>query len=281
MLTSIFGVMKSIRLKNELFLFNEPKIMGIINLTPDSFFESSRANNISELLSKAEQMIKDGVDIFDVGGYSTRPGAADVSEAEELERVLEPIVNLKRYFPEIPISIDTFRSTVAKRAIEHGADMINDVSGGTLDQKMYQTAGYLEVPYILMHMRGNPQNMQTQTTYGNLTKEIIGDLAAKIILLRKSGVKDIIVDPGVGFAKNEEQSFTLIKDLRQFDILECPILIGVSRKSFIYKTLKINAVDSLNGTSIINTIALRNGANIIRVHDVRPAKEVIQLLSYL
>ena len=281
MLTSIFGDMKSIRLRNKLMDFTEPKIMGIINVTPDSFYGGSRVDSVSALLSKAEAMANEGVDVFDVGGYSTRPGAAEISVTEEIDRVSSSIEVLKKHFPEIPISIDTFRASVAKEAIYNGAEIINDISGGALDSAMFPLVAELQVPYILMHMRGNPKNMQEHTNYQNLLIDILFDLADKVKELRSSGVKDIIVDPGIGFAKNIDQNFELIKELKQFQILGCPILIGISRKSFIYKTLKITAEDSLNATTALHTFALLNGASILRVHDVKEANEVKELIQKL
>ena len=281
MLTSIFGDMKSIRLRNKLMDFTEPKIMGIINVTPDSFYGGSRVDSVSALLSKAEAMANEGVDVFDVGGYSTRPGAAEISVTEEIDRVSSSIEVLKKHFPEIPISIDTFRASVAKEAIYNGAEIINDISGGALDSAMFPLVAELQVPYILMHMRGNPKNMQEHTNYQNLLKDILFDLADKVKELRSTGVKDIIVDPGIGFAKNIDQNFELIKELKQFQILGCPILIGISRKSFIYKTLKITAEDSLNATTALHTFALLNGASILRVHDVKEANEVKELIQKL
>ena len=261
--------------------FTEPKIMGIINVTPDSFYGGSRVDSVSALLSKAEAMANEGVDVFDVGGYSTRPGASEISVTEEIDRVLSSIEVLKKHFPEIPISIDTFRASVAREAIYNGAEVINDISGGALDSAMFPLVAELQVPYILMHMRGNPKNMQEHTNYQNLLIDILFDLADKVKELRSSGVKDIIVDPGIGFAKNIDQNFELIKELKQFQILGCPILIGISRKSFIYKTLKITAEDSLNATTALHTFALLNGANILRVHDVKEANEVKELIQKL
>jgi dihydropteroate synthase len=233
------------------------------------------------MLKQTEKMLSEGATFLDVGGYSTRPGAEDISDTEEIRRVLEAIENILKRFPEALISIDTFRSEVAKKAVEAGAAIVNDVSGGTLDAEMYNTVAKLKVPYILMHMRGTPKTMAKLTDYKNVTIEVLKDLAEKIALAHASGINDIIADPGFGFAKTREQSFELLNNLQLFQNLKVPILAGVSRKSMIYKTLETSAENALNGTTSLNTIALLKGASILRVHDVKEAVQCVKLFENL
>lgn len=254
-----------------------PLVMGIVNFTPDSFYSNSRVSSGQAVLDKVGNMVEEGAAIIDVGGYSTRPGAAEVSEQEESDRVLAVIQPVKKYFPDIIISVDTFRSQVAAAAIEAGGHIINDVSGGTLDEQMFDTVAALRVPYILMHMRGTPETMNQLTHYDNLVVDIIRELKGSIDTLRQKGVTDIWVDPGFGFAKNIEQNFSLLKDLREFKQLGYPVLVGLSRKATIYKTLNILPEQALNGTTVLNTLALERGASILRVHDVKEAVEVVKL----
>jgi len=254
-----------------------PKVMGIINVTPDSFYDGGKTFSEKEILKQAERMLSEGATFLDVGGYSTRPSAEDISETEEIRRVVESIESMLKRFPEALISIDTFRSEVAKKAVEAGAAIVNDVSGGTLDAEMYNTVAKLKVPYILMHMRGTPKTMAKLTDYKNVTIEVLKDLAEKIVLARAEGINDIIADPGFGFAKTREQSFELLNNLQLFQNLKVPILAGVSRKSMIYKTLETSAENALNGTTSLNTIALLKGASILRVHDVKEAVECVKL----
>ncbi|HNC39256.1 MAG TPA: dihydropteroate synthase [Chitinophagaceae bacterium] len=254
-------------------------VMGIINITPDSFYSGSRYESQDEILNRAAQMINEGATILDIGGQSTRPGSTRLRDEEELERVLEPISSIRKEFPEIFISIDTFYSLVAKEAVRAGADIVNDISAGSLDEQLIETVAALKVPYVLMHMKGNPQNMQQQTHYENVTENVYSFLKQKKAELIEAGIKDIIVDPGFGFGKNISQNFELLKNLSIFKDLDSPILLGISRKSFIYKTLGISAADALNGTTVLNTIGLSNGASILRVHDVRAAREAIQLVN--
>ncbi|SKB73047.1 dihydropteroate synthase [Dyadobacter psychrophilus] len=268
---------KTLNIRGKLLDLSTPAVMGILNITPDSFYEGSRMRSEDELLSKAAQMLADGATMIDIGGYSTRPGAKEVEEAEELDRVESAVAPLNKNFPGLIISVDTFRSEVARRAIETGAHIVNDVSGGSLDDQMFEVVSALRVPYILMHMRGTPQTMSTLTTYNQLVPDILKDLKEKLDRLRSLGVADIIVDPGFGFAKNGEQNFELMKHLSEFHLLDCPLLVGISRKGFIYKKLEISAAEALNGTSVMNTLALQQGASIIRVHDVRPAMEAVKL----
>lgn len=273
--------MKTLNCKGKLIDLTVPKVMGIVNITPDSFYDGGKNNSEKNVLIHAEKMLEKGATFLDVGGYSTRPGAENISEDEELKRVLPAIESILKRFPETLISIDTFKSKVAKAAIETGAALINDVSGGTLDTEMYKTVGALKVPYILMHMRGTPETMTKLTEYNNVTKDVITFLSEKIALARAEGINDIIADPGFGFAKTREQSFELLNNLELFKNLDVPILVGVSRKSFIYKTLEVTSDKALNGTTVLNTIALLKGASILRVHDVEEAIECVNLLQNL
>ena len=252
--------------------------MGIINLTPDSFYSGSRITNDKDLLRKVETMVSEGADIIDIGGYSSRPGAMDISVKEELKRILPAIDKIIKSFPGLILSIDTFRGEVARSAVEAGAAMINDISGGIIDSAMINTISDLKVPYVLMHMQGTPQNMKSFTEYQNIFMDISIYLNRRINELNKKGVYDIIIDPGFGFAKTVPQNYDLLKNLTYFEVLGYPILVGISRKSMIYKSLDISSSESLNGTSVLNTIALLKKASILRVHDVKEAKEVIDLV---
>ncbi|GIV43566.1 MAG: dihydropteroate synthase [Bacteroidia bacterium] len=264
-----------------LISFDKALIMGIINLTPDSFYEKSRQSSELSALKQAEKMLNDGADILDLGAVSTRPGSVEISEEEELKRLLPALKSIRKSFPECIISVDTWRSEIAKAAVNEGADIINDISGGTMDANMFETIAQFKVPYILMHIQGTPQTMQQNPTYNDVVNEVIDFLAERIQKLRLLGVADIIVDPGFGFGKTPEHNFTLLKHLEQFAILDCPILVGVSRKSMITKTLNIIANEALNGTTVLNTIALMKGAKILRVHDVKEAVEAVKLTNYI
>lgn len=255
--------------------------MGILNVTPDSFFDGGRYNQGSTFLQQAEKMIHEGADFIDVGGYSSRPGAVDIPEEEELTRVIPAIQAITREFPTAKLSVDTFRSQVAHAAVNEGAVLVNDISGGQLDPKMFETVAALGVPYIAMHMRGTPQTMNQLAHYENLVKEVLDYFHRKIHELIAAGVNDVIIDPGFGFAKTVAQNFELLKNLNQLQILERPLLVGLSRKSMIWRTLEITPDNSLNGTSALHTIALIKGASILRVHDVKEAREVITLVSQL
>ena len=268
---------KTINVRGELVDLSTPLVMGILNMTPDSFYAVSRVSSLDAVLERVDRMHQDGASIIDIGGYSTRPGAEEISTAEEIERIESIIGPVHKNFPDLIISVDTFRSEVARKAVMQGADIINDVAGGTLDELMFDTVASLGVPYILMHMRGTPENMNTLTEYSNLTGDIIKDLKVKVDSLRQKGVADILIDPGFGFAKNIEQNFRLLGDLAEFNQLGYPLLVGLSRKATIYKTLGITAEVALNGTSVLNTIALQNGASILRVHDVKEASEAVKL----
>lgn len=269
----------TLNLKGKLTTLDTPKIMGIINVTPDSFYERSRRKSIDGVLKKAQQMIEEGADYLDIGGYSTRPGAAEVSVTEEINRTVPAIEAIHSEFPYIPISVDTFRSVVAEEAINNGASVINDVSGGTLDPTMHDTVARLKVPYILMHMRGTPQNMTELANYDNVTVEVMKELQQQIVTLRQKGIADIIIDPGFGFAKNISQNFEMLRNLLHFSSFELPLLVGISRKSMIYKSLGISPEEALNGTTALHMIALQFGAHILRVHDVKEAKEAAKLYS--
>ncbi len=268
-----------IQVRNKLFDLSIPKIMGVLNATPDSFFEGSRVEKNADLSSRVGAMVNAGMDILDIGGCSTRPGAEEVSEKEELERVLPLIKKIRKEFPEVLISIDTFRASVAEEALKVGADIINDVQGGNYDPRIWEVAKQYKAPYILTHSRGNSQTMQDMSTYNSIVLDILQELSEKITRIKKAGVVDIIIDLGFGFAKTPEQNFELLKNLSVFSMLEFPILCGFSRKSMISKRLDITVDDSLNGTSILNTFAVTKGASLIRVHDVKEAKQIVSLLK--
>jgi dihydropteroate synthase len=255
-----------------------PRVMGILNVTPDSFFEGSRYSSLDQVQAQAGHMLEAGATFLDIGGYSTRPGAADITVAEEIQRVVPAIQAILTAFPGALISVDTFRSTVAAEAVAAGAHLVNDVSGGTLDLAMFDTVARLQVPYVLMHMRGTPQTMAAQTNYTDLLKEVLDFLHPALHALRQRGVKDIIIDPGFGFAKTPTQNFELLQHFEHFRVLGCPVLAGLSRKSMIWRTLEQRPEDALNGTTVLNTIALMKGAGILRVHDVREAVEAVKLV---
>ena len=279
---TLFPPKITLQIKGKLFALNEPWIMGIINSTPDSFYDKSRTSGKEEdFLEKAAQMIEDGAHILDIGGYSSRPGAAPVSEKEELKRVIHVIKSIKDRFPDNLVSIDTFRSEVAKEAVMAGADIVNDISGGELDRQMLDTVGGLGVPYICMHMKGTPQSMQNFSDYVDMEKEIQYFFSEKINKCKKAGIKDVILDIGLGFSKTLEQNYELIKNFSYFKSLQLPVLIGVSRKSMIYKLLKISPEEALNGTTALHMAALINGANILRVHDVKEANETLKLYKQI
>lgn len=269
----------TLNLQGRLYTLDTPKVMGILNVTPDSFYAGSRLQGLDELVERAARMIDEGADMLDIGGYSTRPGADVISSEEESRRVVSAIQQLVRRFPQIPLSIDTFRADVAHKAIEAGASIVNDVSGGEMDPQMFASIARLRVPYILMHMRGTPQTMNTLTQYENLVKDVTDYFHEKVHQLRSLGVSDILIDPGFGFAKTQEQNFELLHRLSYFTILELPIVVGLSRKSMIWKSLDTNPEGSLNGTTALHMLALANGARILRVHDVREAKECITLFN--
>jgi len=273
----LFGLKSTLNINGNLLSLETPKVMGILNVTPDSFYAESRVSQDSALLQKAEQMVKEGADILDIGGYSTRPGADEVSVEEELKRVTKALDLLQKSFPEMIFSVDTFRAEVAKAAIDHGAHIINDVSGGNLDDLMFATVADLKVPYILMHMRGTPQTMKSLNQYSNLLIDISKELNQKYDELKALGVSDVIIDPGFGFAKSIDQNYELLQNLDYLLRIGCPILAGISRKSMIYKTLEIEPNEALNGTTALHMVALQKGAIILRVHDVKEAVEAVKL----
>ena len=263
-------------------MIDRPWIMGIMNMTPDSFFAGSRVEpTVDNALWLAERMVAEGAEMLDIGGYSSRPGAAEVSAEEEISRTVPYIEAIKKRFPETLISIDTFRSGVAKEAINAGADIVNDISAGDLDGAMLETVGTLGVPYIAMHMKGSPQTMQELATYTDITKEICYFFSKKLEECQKFGIKDVIIDPGFGFAKTLEQNYEILRNLAYFKTIECILLVGLSRKSMIYKKLGIRPEDALNGTTALHMFSLLQGANILRVHDVKAAKETIELYNQL
>ncbi|MGB2224737.1 MAG: dihydropteroate synthase [Polaribacter sp.] len=271
----------TINCKGTLLDLNSPKVMGILNITPDSFYDGGMYKDEISILNQTEKMLVDGATFIDVGAYSSRPGAAEVSEEEELKRIVPVIELLIKKFPDIIISVDTFRSKVAKETISLGAAIINDISGGNLDSKMYETIAKLEVPYILMHMAGTPKTMQNNPTYEDVTKDLIYFFSEKTDQLHRLNVSDIIIDVGFGFGKTIEHNFQLLRNMSLFQHLDKPILAGLSRKSMLYKTLDITAQEALNATTSANTIALLNGANILRVHDVKEAVEAVTLVNQL
>ena len=271
--------MFTLNCKGRLLVIDKPLVMGIINATPDSFFGGSRFNSVDEIVAEAAKMLNDGADIIDMGGQSTRPGSELIPAEEEIKRVVPAINAITNKFPKAFISIDTFYSKVAVAAVDAGAIIVNDISAGSMDNKMIETVAELKVPYVLMHMKGTPQTMQQNTVYENVTREVLDFFIAKTHELKKAGVIDIIIDPGFGFAKTIDQNFELLKNLSVFRMLDKAIMLGISRKSTIYKTLGVSADEALNGTSVLNTIGLMNGASILRVHDVKEAKEAVKLFS--
>ncbi len=271
----------TINCKGQLIDLSSPKVMGIINVTPDSFFDGGKYKDESTILNQVETMLKNRTTFIDVGGYSSRPGADNVSETEELNRIIPVIELILKHFPETLISVDTFRSEVAKKSIEAGSALINDISAGKLDDNMLSTIGKLSVPFIMMHMKGNPKTMQQQTDYDDLVKEVISYFAERIAAAHAERINDIIIDPGFGFAKTLEQNYELLNHLELLNILDKPILAGVSRKSMIYKSLNTTSKNALNGTTALHMVALQNGSRILRVHDVKEAMECVTLYNQL
>lgn len=271
--------MFTLNCKGRLLVVDKPLVMGIINATPDSFYKGSRFSGTDTILMQAEKMLKEGADILDIGGQSTRPGSELVSAEDEIKRVLPAIEAISKKFPGSFISIDSFYAKVVKEAVDAGAGIVNDISGGSMDNKMIETVATLNVPYILMHIKGTPQTMQQNTAYENVTREVLDYLIKKTNELKQSGINDVIIDPGFGFGKTIGHNFELLKNLSVFKMIDKPILLGISRKSLIYKTLGGTAEEALNGTTVLNTIGLMNGASILRVHDVKEAKEAISLFT--
>lgn len=271
----------TINCKGKLIDLSSPKVMGILNVTPDSFFDGGKYKDKNEILNKAEVMINAGATFIDIGGYSSRPGADFVSEDEELHRVIPVIELILKHFPETLISVDTFRSRVAEQSIKAGGAIINDISAGKLDESMLAIVGKLGVPYIMMHMKGNPKTMQQQTDYKDLTKEVILYFAERIEAAHNAKINDIIIDPGFGFAKTVEQNYELLNQLELLQMLDKPMLAGLSRKSMIYKSLNTTPENALNGTTALHMVALQKGASILRVHDVKEAMECVTLFNQL
>ncbi len=278
----LFPQKYTLQINGRLVLLDKPLIMGIINLTPDSFFEGSRTGKSQDkLYEMVDNQVAAGADILDLGGYSTRPGAKEVSLGEEMDRVLPAVEWISKNHPKTIISVDTFRAKIAEKSVHLGAHIINDISSGDLDPEMLETVGRLNVPYIAMHMRGNPQTMKSQTEYSDILREILNYFAVKLDHFKKFGIKDVIIDPGFGFAKTVDQNYYLLKNLSYFKTLALPILVGVSRKSMIWRTLKIKPEEALNGSTALNMFALTQGANILRVHDVKEANETLKLFNKL
>ncbi|MDR0792673.1 MAG: dihydropteroate synthase [Chitinophagaceae bacterium] len=273
--------MFTLNCKGRLLKIEKPIVMGIINITTDSFYSGSRKANVDAALSTAEKMLSEGAHILDIGGQSTRPGALNIGAEKELENVLPVIQAIVSKFPETFVSIDTYFASVAKQAVEAGAHIVNDISGGNLDKNMLQTIGSLHVPYICMHTKGTPEIMQQLVHYENVTLEILDYFIKKIEECRLAGITDVVIDPGFGFAKNTEQNFELLKNLQLFSMLQKPLLVGLSRKNIIYKTLKTTPENALNGTTVLNTVALQNGAHILRTHDVKEAVEAVELMQHI
>lgn len=273
---------RSLQLNGRLLIPDQPVVMGILNSTPDSFYEGSRYQTEKQALSRAEEILEQGGLIIDIGAVSTRPGAAEVSAEAEIERLLPSIKAIRKEFPDALISIDSFRSEVIIRIVNETGDcIVNDISGGTLDDKMFETVAELGLPYILMHMKGTSRTMQKNPVYRDVVKDILLDLSEKVNTLKLLGVNDIIIDPGFGFGKNMNHNYELLNRLDSFRLFELPLLVGISRKTMIWKQLEITPEESLNGTTVLNTLALMGGADILRVHDVRQAVEAIRLVSKL
>ena len=272
----------SINIKGSLRHFHKPWVMGILNVTPDSFFAESRTIETDDIRRRVDDLISQGADIIDIGGYSSRPGAPEVSTDEEYSRLARGLEAIRKYHPDTLISVDTFRADVARRCVsDWEADIINDISGGNLDVEMWPTVAELQVPYILMHMRGTPSSMQSLCDYNDVTADVIRDLAFKIDAMHQLGIADIIVDPGFGFAKDINQNYQLMAELDQFKQLNAPLLVGISRKSMIYRPLDITPQTAINGTTVLNTFALLHGANILRVHDVKEAVEAVKIIDLI
>jgi dihydropteroate synthase len=268
-----------INCKGQLIDLSIPKAMGILNVTPNSFFDGGKYKNEAEIIAQVDKMLSEGATFIDIGAYSSKPSAEFVTEIEEIERIVPVIELILKHFPEALLSIDTFRAEVAKASIESGAAIINDIAAGELDDKMFDVIAKYNVPYIMMHMRGNPQTMQTLTQYDDIVKEMIFYFSEKVKKARALGINDLILDPGFGFAKTTDQNYEVLQKMELFNLLELPVLAGVSRKSMIYKTLGNSAQEALNGTTVLNTIALTKGAKILRVHDVKEAMECVTLFE--
>lgn len=273
--------MFTLQSKDRTIVVDKPIVMGILNITPDSFFEGSRVVEMDQILRKAEQMLRAGATLLDIGGQSTRPGSERLSAEVECDRVILPIERISSEFPQAFLSVDTYHAQVAEAAVNAGAHMVNDISAGLLDNKMLATVSKLQVPYVIMHMKGEPETMQKNTTYQNVLKDVIDFLAERKNACQKQGIRQIIIDPGIGFSKTIEQNFELIAKLEAFQELDAPLLLGISRKSFIYKTLNTDPAGALNGSTFLHAIGLQKGAKILRVHDVQEAVEAVRLFNAL
>ena len=273
--------MFTLQSKDRTIVVDKPIVMGILNITPDSFFEGSRVVEMDQILRKAEQMLRAGATLLDIGGQSTRPSSERLSAEEECDRVILPIERLSSAFPQAFLSVDTYHAQVAEAAVNAGAHMVNDISAGLLDNKMLATVSKLQVPYVIMHMKGEPETMQKNTTYQNVLKDVIDFLAERKNACQKQGIRQIIIDPGIGFSKTIEQNFEIIAKLEAFQELDAPLLLGISRKSFIYKTLNTDPAGALNGSTFLHAIGLQKGAKILRVHDVQEAVEAVRLFNAL
>jgi dihydropteroate synthase len=277
---TFFSRKSLINLRGSLMDLSVPKVMGVLNVTPDSFYDGGRYFQKEAILQQLSQLISEGADIIDIGGYSSRPGAEHIPAEEELRRIMPVLEVIRRDYPELILSVDTFRSEIARKVVEEfSVDIINDISAGEMDKNMFETIARLNIPYVMMHMKGTPQDMKERAHYDDMMKEIMEYFSRKFDQLRQLGVKDIVIDPGFGFGKNIQHNFCLLNNLNQFKIFELPVLVGLSRKSMIYKTLNIEPDEALNGTTVLNTLALLNGADILRVHDVKQAREAITLVG--
>jgi dihydropteroate synthase len=273
---------RTVQLNGELIQLDQPVVMGILNLTPDSFYDGGRYQSVHQILQRAEEILAQGGAMIDIGAVSTRPGAGEVEEAEEISRLLPAVNAIRRQFPQAVLSVDTYRSTVVERVFgETGGFIVNDISGGTLDGKMFETVAKLGIPYVVMHLQGTPRTMQMNPSYRDVVSDILLDLSEKINTLKLLGVNDILVDPGFGFGKNISHNYELLNRLDSFRLFELPLVVGLSRKAMIWKLLNHSPAESLNGTSVLNTLALMGGADILRVHDVREAVETVRLVAEL
>lgn len=276
---SFFTPQQTLNIKGKLFNLSKPSVMGILNTTPDSFYSDSRIQNIDAALKKTEQFLNEGADFIDVGAYSSRPGSDNITVDEELQRLIPVVEAIAKKFPEAIISVDTFRANVAEESVLAGAHIINDIAAGQFDENMFETVARLQIPYIIMHMHGTPQNMHNNPVYENVLLDVVDYFSKKISALRNLGIKDIIIDLGFGFSKTLAHNYQLLNQLDNFKLFNLPVLVGFSRKSMIWKPLNITPQEALNGTTVLNTIALQKGANILRVHDVKEAKECIDLIE--
>jgi dihydropteroate synthase len=277
---TVFCQKKTLNIRGKLVDTGKPMVMGVLNVTPDSFYPGSRIGDEQELLNRAEAMIREGADILDIGGYSSRPDAIGIPEEEELSRVIPAVNAIQRHFSDTFISVDTFRSGVAIEAVRSGASLINDISGGQIDPQMFDVAAACRVPYILMHMRGDPATMKNLTAYDDLLEDLLSYFIERIGRLHSAGVSDIVIDPGFGFAKTAGQNFNILRNLNYFQILGLPLMTGISRKSLIYKTLNIKPEEALNGTTVLHALTLLKGVSLLRVHDVKAAREAVTLVNH-